>query len=181
VEKKPALEPGAEPGDQPRAAPEGTPAELAARRTERVLQALQGCRKNSQETLEVAEAFDDIRQQLTNNRIDTEELKERLGTGIAEPLHRIVADMFPDVERRLESLQAVVADLTLGPTRRDAAAHQADEILLAMQRVLKRMAELEDFDQMVQDLRALIEKQEKLTERTKERQKQAVRDLLKEE
>jgi hypothetical protein len=180
AEKRPAAEPGAEPGDQPPVVPDLSPAELAARRTERVLQALQGCRKNAQETLEVAEAFDDIRQQLANNRIDTEELRERLGTGIAEPLHRIVADMFSELERRLETLQAAVADLAIGPKRRDAAAQQADEILLAMHRVLKRMAELEDFDQVVQDLRALIEKQEQIIKRTKDRQKQSVRDLLEE-
>jgi hypothetical protein len=180
AEKRPAAEPGAEPGDQPPVVPDLSPAELAARRTERVLQALQGCRKNAQETLEVAEAFDDIRQQLANNRIDTEELKERLGTGIAEPLHRIVADMFSELERRLETLQAAVADLAIGPKRRDAAAQQADEILLAMHRVLKRMAELEDFDQVVQDLRAIIEKQEQIIKRTKDRQKQSVRDLLEE-
>jgi hypothetical protein len=180
AEKRPAAEPGAEPGDKPPVVPDLSPAELAARRTERVLQALQGCRKNAQETLEVAEAFDDIRQQLANNRIDTEELKERLGTGIAEPLHRIVTDMFSALERRLETLQAAVADLAAGPKRRDAAAQQADEILLAMHRVLKRMAELEDFDQVVQDLRALIEKQEQIIKRTKERQKQSVRDLMEE-
>jgi hypothetical protein len=172
--------PAAEPGDKPAEAPDLSPAQLAGRRTERVLQGLQGCRKNAQETLEVAESFDDIREQLTNNRIDTEELKERIGTGIAEPLHRIVADMFPDLERRLETLQAAVADLGIGPARRDAARAQADEILLAMHRVLKRMAELEDFDQVVQDLRALIEKQEQINKRTKERQKKAIRDLMEE-
>jgi hypothetical protein len=42
------------------------------------------------------------------------------------------------------------------------------------------MAELEDFDQVVQDLRALIEKQEQIIKRTKDRQKQSVRDLLEE-
>ena len=60
-----------------------------ALRTLRVQQALQNSRKNTQETLGVAEAFDDIRLQLTNNRIDTEELKLRLGPGIAEPLRKI--------------------------------------------------------------------------------------------
>ena len=34
----------------------------------------------------MAEGIDDIRKQLVNNRIDTEELKERLQSGIADPL-----------------------------------------------------------------------------------------------
>ncbi len=47
----------------------------------------------------MAEAIDDIRMQLVNNRIDTEELKERLQSGIADPLKKIGEEMFPELER----------------------------------------------------------------------------------
>jgi hypothetical protein len=171
---------GAEPGDETPRPANLSPAALAERRTERVLQALQACRKNAQETLDLAEAFDDIRQQLTNNRIDTEELKERLGRGIAEPLHRIVGEMFSELERRLETLQAAVADLKTGPARRDAARQQADDILLAMRKVLARMVELEDFNEVVERLRTIIQKHEEIIKRTKERQKQGIRNLSEE-
>jgi hypothetical protein len=171
---------GAEPGEAAPRPSDLSPAELADRRLQRVLQTLQNCRKNAQETLEVAEAFDDIRAQLANNRIDTEELKERLGAGIAEPLHRIVETMFPELERRLEALQAAVDKLQTGPARRDAARQQADDILLAMRKVLGRMIELEDFNEVVARLRSIIEKQEQISKRTKERQKQGLRDLLEE-
>ena len=50
----------------------------------------------------MAEAIDDICRQLSNNRIDTEELKLRLGQGIAEPLHKVAGQMFPELERRVE-------------------------------------------------------------------------------
>ena len=169
---------GAEPGEAPPPVENLAPAELLARRTERVLQTLQNCRKNAQETMGVAESFDDIRQQLTNNRVETEELKNRLGAGIAEPLRRIAEAMFPELEQRLESLQAAVADAKAGPARRDAARQQADEILLAMRRVLSRMVELEDFNELVERLRTIIQIQEQITAQTKERQKQRIRDLL---
>ncbi len=107
---------GAEPGDQPLREENLSPAQRAERRTERVLQALQNCRKNAQETLGVADSIDDIRQQLANNRIDTEELKNRLGAGIAEPLRKICEQMFPELERRLEALQAAAADLRWAPS-----------------------------------------------------------------
>ena len=71
-----------------------------ALRTLRVQQALQNSRKSGQETGGVAEAIDDICRQLTNNRIDTEELKLRLGQGVAEPLHKVAGQMFPELERR---------------------------------------------------------------------------------
>ena len=177
AEKKAA---GAEPGDAPAAVEPLSPEERLVRQTERVLQALQNCRKNAQETAGVTESIEDIRQQLTNNRIDTEELRSRLGAGIAEPLHHIDDDMFPELERRLERLQAAAGDLKLGPDRRDAARRQADDVLLAMRSVLSRMVELEDFNELVERLRTIVQLQEQIEKQTKERQKQQRRDLLEE-
>jgi hypothetical protein len=169
---------GAEPGDQPLHEENLSPAQRAERRTERVLQALQNCRKNAQETLGVADSIDDIRQQLANNRIDTEELKNRLGAGIAEPLRRICEQMFPELERRLEALQAATADLLAGPARRDAARRQADDILLAMRKVLSRMVELEDFNELVDRLRTIIRLQQQISKQTQERHRERIQDLL---
>jgi len=146
----------------------------------RVRGALSNSRKSAAEVLGVAEAFDDIRKQLVNNRLDTAELKDRLQGGIAEPLHGIAKKMFPELEHRLESLQAALNNARQGPLLRDDAQHQADEILLAMQKVLDRMLELENFNEAVELLRNIIEMQEKLHEQTQQRHKQKIRDLLKE-
>ena len=62
------------------------------------------------ETLGLARSFDAIREELVNNRVDTEELKLRLKDGIADPLRRICGEMFPELERRLRTLQAQLAD-----------------------------------------------------------------------
>ena len=63
----------------------------------------------------MAEGFDDIRQQLVNNRIDNEALQTRLGTGISNRSTEIVDQMFPELERRLDALEAAVADPRRGP------------------------------------------------------------------
>ena len=55
-----------------------------------VQRALQNGRKNAQETQGVAEGFDDIREELVNNRLDTTELRTRLKDRIADPLKQIV-------------------------------------------------------------------------------------------
>jgi hypothetical protein len=128
----------------------------------------------------MAEAFDDIRKQLVNNRIDTEELKSRLQGGIAEPLRAIAAAMFPELERRLERLQAVLDDAAKGPGVRDHARQQADKIVLAMQKVRDRMIELEDFNEALDLLRGIIKAQEQIRQQTQERHKQKIRELLKE-
>ncbi len=169
-------EPGDEPGDE---RPEKLPPERrAVLRTLRVERALQNSRKNAHETQGVADAFTDIRLQLINNRIDIEELNIRLKQGIADPLNQIAQQMFPELARRIERLQARLNDKKLSPRHRDLAREQAGAILLAMQRVLDRMVELEDFNEALALLRTIIGLQEKLSEQTKQRRKQKIRLLL---
>lgn len=173
--------PGGEPDDEPA---EEQAADSVGRRFAshmlRVQRALTNCRKSAQETLGLAEAFDDIRMQLVNNRIDTEELKERLQSGIADPLRIIAEEMFPELERRLEELQSSLEDEKLDPRARDNAKTQADAVLLSMRRVLDRMIELQDYNEMVEMLRDIIKMQEQLRLQTEQRHKQKIRDLLKE-
>jgi hypothetical protein len=152
-------------------------------RTLRVLRVegtLTNCRKSTQEVLGLAEAFDDICKQLINNRIDTAELKSRLQGGIAVPLHAIAADMFPELERRLEALRPALDNAKKGPGLRDRARQQAETILLAMQKVRDRMIELEDFNEALDLLRGIIEGQQQIREETQKRHKEKIRELLKE-
>ena len=130
--------------------------------------------------LGVAEGFDDIRKQFINNRIDTEELKSRLQGG-----HRRAAahDRRADVSRTGSPLGRTPGPLGRragGARVRDRARQQADDILLAMQKVLDRMIELEDFNQAVELLRNIIKMQDDLRVLTQQRQKQKARELLQE-
>jgi hypothetical protein len=167
----------AEPGDE-------EPADSPARRRElrflRVQGALTNCHKGSPEVLGVAESFDDIYKQFVNNRIDTVELKNRLKGNIAEPLHRIVDTLFPDLSRRIEELQASIDDGERAPGLRDGAQRQAEAILLAMQKVRDHMIELEDFNEAVELLRNIVDMQKQLHHETEKRHNEKIRDLLKE-
>jgi hypothetical protein len=174
---KPVATPGSEPGD---AEPGDSRALQRQLGSLGVQGALTSCRKGAPEVVGVAEGFDDIRKQFVNNRIDTEELKNRLQSGIAEPLRAIGEQMYPELDRRLAELQARLDDTPGGPGRRDRARQQADEILLAMQKVLDRMLELEDFNQAVELLRNIIKMQDDLRALTEQRHKQKVRELLQE-
>jgi hypothetical protein len=168
---------GAEPGDE-------EPADSPTRRRElrflRLQSALTNCHKGAPEVLGVAESIDDIDKQFVNNRIDTVELKNRLKGNIAEPLHRIVDTMFPELNRRIEELQTALDDLDRAPVLRDAAQQQAQAILLAMQKVRDHMIELEDFNEAVELLRNIVDMQKKLHEETQKRHSEKIRDLLKE-
>jgi len=175
---------GREPGDVAERSAEPSPAEGRQRRLAvaslRLERAVQNSRKNANETLGTAEAFDDLRLQLVNNRIDTEELKIRLNSGIADPLRVIGQEMFPELERRLLVLGEALGRGEAGPTLRDAAREQLDTILTAMNVVLGRMMELEDFNEAITLLQEIIQQQEKLERQTRERQKALLRELLEE-
>jgi len=171
-------EPGDEPGDDPDDRMPDSPMRQLALRTLRVDRALTNSRKSTHETRGIADAFDDIRRQLINNRIDTEELKIRLSEGIVAPLGKITEEMFPELESRLARLRKQLDDEQLAPQRAEAARRQADDLLVAMRKVLDRMIELEDFNEAIELLRTIIKLQEELDEQTRQRHKQKLRELL---
>ena len=168
---------GAEPGDKPEEV-DHSPERLQSQRALRVQGAVQTSRKDAQETLGVAQAFDDIRAELVNNRIDTEELKIRLQSRIADPVRVIGLEMFPELDHCLDRLEAALDDSRAGIENRNRSLAQADKIVLAMRQVLSSMIELEDFNEAVELLRSIIQSQEKVDGLTKKRQKQKLRDLL---
>jgi hypothetical protein len=169
---------GAEPGESNRAAAAKSPEQLLSARRVQVERVLQNSQRAAHETLEVAQAFDGIRAELVNNRVDTEELKTRLKDGIADPLRRIVAERFPGFEGRLRDLQAKLADPQAAESLKTGTVAQADKILVEMKQVLDRMLELETFNEVVDMLRSVIAAQEKLNDATKAQQKQKLRDLI---
>ncbi len=183
---------GGEPGDSAGAEPEDTAAEpgdsnavlenarakLENIRKALVQQSQQASLKSSQETLGIAVSFDDIRQELINNRVDSEDRKSRLSEEIIAPLRKISDEMFPVLDERLKKLEAELTSADRGAAAADEAMRQADAILLAMDNVLQRMLELEDFNELVEILRSLIKESENLTEQTKQRQKEQALELL---
>jgi hypothetical protein len=192
-----AQQPGAEPGDEPGNSPasglapsthskpstESTQAaaerKMALRRVH-AERGLQNSQRSADETRGVANAFETIREELVNNRVDTEELKTRLKDGIADPLKRISGEMFPELERRLRALQVRLADPQAGTAAQASARDQADAILVEMNLVLGKMVELETFNEVLDLLRGIIGSQEEISERTKDKQKQKLRNLLEE-
>lgn len=150
----------------------------------RVERARQNGQKNAEETRGVANAFEAIRAELINNRVDTEELRIRLKDRIADPLRRIVDSMFPEFDRRLEALQKQIGADSGQASAQVAwkqAVEQADAIVIEMQKVRDQMLELESFNEAVDLLREIITAQQQVTERTKQERRNKVRKLLEDE
>ncbi len=130
------------------------------------------------ETLGVAEGFDDIVAELANNRVDTEELKQRLGQGISEPLKNISGELMPDLEAMLQDMTtAFDEDLEIANSLQLAKV-QGDVVVEAMKKVLDRMLELESYNELVEILRGIVAEQKKLREQTHQQRREKLRRIL---
>ena len=150
---------------------------------------MQQSQKSVQEVLGVAAGFLDIREELINNRVDTEDRKNRLKEQIADPLNKTCAEEFPLLDQRLAAAEmllreagvAVAKDAALrdkaGPLA-DAAIDQANRVLSQLEEVLNKMQDLETYNELLEIVRNLLKDQEKMIERTQqERKRQTLEEL----
>ncbi len=150
------------------------------RRRLRVAGSLQNVQQSADEVLGVAESFDDIYSQITNNRIDNQDLKNRIQNDIAKPLHSIGENRMPELAAQVQLIQTHIEDAQAGVADTVQAVALADAVLVDMKHVLDRMLELETYNEVISQLRGIINDQEEINRRTKERQRDRLRDLFEE-
>src|SRR3972149_2176509 len=148
------------------------------RRRLRVAGALQNVTQSAHEVLGLAEAFDDLHEQLENNRIDNVDLKNRLREQIAQPLRRLGEDSMRQLEAQLQLTNDQISDPQAGAAALADAMRLSDGVLVQMQQILDRMLELESYNEVVALLRGIIEDQRTINERTKQQQADRLKDLL---
>jgi hypothetical protein len=135
--------------------------------------------KSTQESLGIAVSFDDIRLQLMNNRVDTEDHKNRLMQKISDPLRLICEVDFPALDTELVELEVVIGGKTSQIDQAALALDRADVVLVKMTVVLDNMLELETYNELIDLIRSLIDEQEQISEKTQQERKKQVLDLLK--
>jgi hypothetical protein len=155
----------------------------------------QNCERSAYETAQVAAALTEIRAELWNNRIDADEQQERLDQRLVVPLTRIGQERFGPLQSRLGELRRRITlaeqieKRAPGDERRAAAEKELgrlaagdvlvrdgqqriDVILAEMRGVLREMHELEDFNKLLERLRALVQKQQQLEQQTIKKQRE---------
>jgi len=164
---------------------ESPPEEEIERRRERdrlrITGTLQNVTQLAYETLGVADGFEEIVRELINNRVDTEELKQRLLAGIADPLREIGGDLMPKLEETLQQFESTFAEKGDTKATRAVAIAQSEIVTEAMKQVLDRMLELESYNELVELLRGIVAEQKQLEEKTKQQRREKLRRLLDDE
>ena len=123
-------------------------------------------RKNHAECRSIEAAFRDIREEMVNNRVDTQTLLERVDGGIVAPLKTINDTLYTDVDQRI-GLYRLREEQLQDP--RDAlidSQASVDRLIEQLKKVLAEMRERESINDLKKRLQELIDRYEKLNEAT---------------
>ena len=145
--------------------------------------------KSSREILGSVEAFENIRLQLINNRIDSEDRKKRFSEQIIAPLRLIATTSMQQLSGEIVKLEVRLRDLqsSLGDESVSQSADQlalktiesSDVVLNQLDTVLNALIKYETQNELLEIVRKMIKQQQSLLERTKkERQRKAFEGLL---
>lgn len=169
------------------APPEGRKPGEIAEELRQIGIALQACgarslhliRKDHAETREVEARFRDIREELVNNRVDTQDKLTRLDSGILAPLAELTTRRFAAVDELL-GLLALTLEREQDPTRViDDSVIALDRMIALMDRILDQMQQRRGFNEMIQELQGLVDRQKQILDRTEqERQRSVIDDLF---
>ncbi|MCA9267865.1 MAG: hypothetical protein KDA41_05315, partial [Planctomycetales bacterium] len=159
-----------EPGDKPQS-PEEQARRADALRKLHVQRSVNQSEKSRGETQGVGLNLLDVVEQIENNRLDTEDRKERLQNQVAGPLLALAEVDFVELDKRLAELNRQVASAELDRPAAQAAAEAAiaqnDQILLKLDGVLQKMLDIESFNEIIEYVRALLEEQDEVIGETK--------------
>ncbi|MEX1039261.1 MAG: hypothetical protein WDZ51_01425 [Pirellulaceae bacterium] len=174
------------PTDDQSLAPEQSPTDTAQTRYERALdlqklriqRATQASRKAQEELQGISNGFEEIRRELTQNRLDTAARKERLGQMIIEPITRIADVMHSELQETTAQLERQFDQPNESLSMSNQAVQETERIILEMREVLDKMFDLETFNELVEQMREIIEAQSELREETEKERKRQILELL---
>jgi hypothetical protein len=160
-----------------------TPARLERMQMLRSQQAESQMTKSEGELRGVEREITQINQELINNRIDSTDRRTRLEDKIRKPLIEVLdqswTPMANDVRAiekgfsKLSKSEASVADLLPN------AIGKANQIIVALTTILNDMVNIQDFNEVLDMVRGMIDDQGKVLEKTKQEQKKQLLDSLK--
>ncbi|MGC6442589.1 MAG: polyketide synthase [Rubripirellula sp.] len=145
----------------------------------RIQQAMLQSQKTRDELIGVAASLDDILLEMQNNRVDSADRQDRLGSGVRDPIQLIIKGSLQDLLDELQELQDASSNNDTGSETSNAAIAACERVILELTAVLEKMLDLESYNEILDLVRGLIEDQNNLTEDTKSERKKKVLDLFK--
>lgn len=164
-------------------AEENTPARRARMQMLRSQQAESQMTKSEGELRGVEREINQINQELINNRIDSIDRRTRLEDKIRKPL-LVVLDqtwgpMASDIRAIEKSYSRSVKSESNVSELLPSSIGKSNQIIVALTAILNDMIDIQDFNEVIDMVRGMIDDQSKVLEKTKQEQKKQLLDLLK--
>ncbi|WP_372898104.1 polyketide synthase, partial [Stieleria sp.] len=134
--------------------------------------------KTAEELTGIAESLDDLLLEMVNNRVDSKDRQERLGSGVRDPLRKIVDVSMEQLKQQIRAIEGSIEQPEQALEHTEAAIQTADQVLLELTAVLEKMLDLESYNELLDLVRGLIQDQEQLKEDTQQERKNRVKDLF---
>ena len=143
-----------------------------------VQRALNAVRKDKLETDAVRAAFESLQEEMVNNRVDTPQVRQRLSGNIITPLARIIKQDFTSAEEKLRSLDFAFRDHSTTEVTAAQSIEEMNRLLANLRQVLMAMRKLENFQEVIELLKAIIKDEKDLQKKTEAERKKKLIDLL---
>jgi hypothetical protein len=120
-----------------------------------------------------------IYRELINNRVDSQDRQDRLENRVRIPLKKICEGSLNELQKRIKNLEK---EFEKGPANDIAIAGNLEslaEALTELEAILEAMIDIQDFNEVVDMVRSMVDDQGKLIDRTKTEQKQRLLDQFK--
>lgn len=136
-------------------------------------------RRQANELQAITEGFDEIVRQLINNAIPPQTLADNMRSSIVDPLRAVAARPVPAADRAIGAFRAAVQDQQPSASLTQAAAGDVSDVVAELRRILDSVRDLAEFHEALRDLKAILDEQEQLLDKTKQLQKKELLDKLK--
>jgi hypothetical protein len=135
------------------------------------VRSLHQVRKNSVETASVEESFRGLLDELVNNAVHTQQMADRIGLQIVQPLHLANERDFPAADEAIGLFKLAVDSRRDPVPQIDTSVRAVTTLIARLKASLAEMQELVKFHEAVARLQTMIKDQEKIVDKTKQEQK----------
>jgi hypothetical protein len=164
-------------------AEENSPARRERMQMLRSQQAESQMTKSEGELRGVEREISQINQELINNRIDSIDKRSRLEDKIRKPLLDVLDVAWAPMATDIRAIEKNFSK----PTKSDASLSEllpssiakSNQIIAALTAILNDMIDIQDFNEVLDMVRGMIEDQSKVLEKTKQEQKKQILDMIK--
>lgn len=139
--------------------------------------------KSEGELRGVEKEIHQINQELINNRVDSQDRRTRLEDKIRKPMQNVLEKSWPPMDSDIRAIEKSLTRTTQPAADLNqlvaSAIAKDNAIISELTTILNDMTDIQDFNELLDMTREILDDQNKVLEKTKQEQKKQLLDLLK--